>query len=186
VDTKPKAYRSKNATLFLPGTMIFASMIQAGTFIKNGKSKMSTLKSSLVPAMISMDSNECEFVNPQTAEVMTDFEVDSRSVVIPSTGGRIMAHRPRLDEWRLDFMLSFDENEIGESMVRELVDIAGKKCGLGDYRPQKRDGMALCGQVRYSKVKRCTVRYCKVSGSRNGSTMVRFRGRLSPKGGQVV
>lgn len=135
---EPKAYRLKDKSLFVPAINIFASIVAAGTFIKNGKSKMTTQKSSLVGAMVSMESIDCVLCEPKTKKTIDDFEVDCRSVVIPSTGGRIMAYRPRVDEWTTSFTLTYDETEIDGKLVRELVDIAGKKCGLGDYRPQKK------------------------------------------------
>ena len=67
-----------------------------------------------------------------------DFEVDSRSVVSPATGGRIMAHRPRLDEWSLSFTLEVDEDMFSAEFVRLVVDDAGRKIGLGDFRPDRK------------------------------------------------
>jgi hypothetical protein len=67
-----------------------------------------------------------------------EFEVDSRSVVIPATGGRIMAHRPRLDKWSLTFRLMIDTTMFTEAFTRKLVDDAGKRIGLGDFRPDRK------------------------------------------------
>ena len=67
-----------------------------------------------------------------------EFEVDSRSVVIPATGGRIMAHRPRLDKWSLTFRLAIDTDMFAETFARKLVDDAGKRIGLGDFRPDRK------------------------------------------------
>lgn len=89
------------------------------------------LNSSLIPAGIAVTDLVC----PLNTK---DWECDSRSVVIPSTGGRIMCHRPRLDEWSLKFTLEVDEEMFAEKFVRLLVDDAGKKIGLGDYRPSRK------------------------------------------------
>ena len=117
--------------LYIPCPNIFASIIQAGTYHKNGKSKVTTLKSSLIPAGMALS----EIVCPLGTK---DFEVDSRSVVIPATGGRIMAHRPRLDEWSLSFTLEVDEDMFSAEFVRLVVDDAGRKIGLGDFRPDRK------------------------------------------------
>ena len=90
-----------------------------------------TTKSSLIPAGMAVR----EIVCPLNTK---DFEVDSRSVVIPSTGGRIMAHRPRLDEWSLGFTLEVDDSMFSTDFVRLLVDDAGRKIGLGDFRPDRK------------------------------------------------
>lgn len=128
----PKAYRDKDTgKLYVPGPNIFASIISAGRFHKVGKSKVTTQKSSLVPAGVTVVDLVCPL---NTSE----FEVDSRSVVIPSTGGRIMCHRPRIDEWELSFTLEVDTTFFPANLVRSLVDDAGKKVGLGDYRPERK------------------------------------------------
>lgn len=127
----PKRYSDVDGNLYLPGPNIFAALIAAGAFHKAGKSKVTTMKSSLVPAAISLE----ELVCPLNTK---DWEVDSRSVVIPATGGRIMAHRPRLDKWNCTFTLEVDETMFSPNLVRALVDDAGKKIGLGDYRPSRK------------------------------------------------
>jgi hypothetical protein len=127
----PKCYADDKGELYVPGPNIFAALIAAGTFHKAGKSKITTMKTSLVPAGIQIDELVCSLNTDQ-------WEVDSRSVVIPSTGGRIMCHRPRVDKWSLTFTLDVDTTVFGPNLVRALVDDAGKKIGLGDYRPARK------------------------------------------------
>ena len=64
--------------------------------------------------------------------------VDTRAVVIPATKGRILAHRPRFDDWALEFSLDLDTSIVQESLLREIVDAAGKRVGLGDFRPARK------------------------------------------------
>lgn len=128
---EPKAYRDTDGRLYIPGPNIFSCIIAAGSFHKAGKSKVTTQKSSLIPAGISV----VELVCPLTSSL---WEVDSRSVVIPSTGGRIMCHRPRVDEWSTTFTLDVDTAMFDPKFVRTIVDDAGKKVGLGDFRPARK------------------------------------------------
>ena len=128
---EPKAYRADNGQLYIPGPNIFAAIIEAGKFHKVGKTKVTTMKTSLVPAGISV----LEIICPLGCK---NFEVDSRSVVIPSTGGRVMCHRPRLDKWKCSFTLDVDEEMFSADFVRQLVDDAGRKIGLGDFRPARK------------------------------------------------
>lgn len=134
---EPKAYRDAKANFVIPGVNVFRSIIDAGAFIKSGKTKLTTQKSSLITSFLLMETLE-SIVCGDTGSPVKDFEVDSRSVVIPSTGGRIMAHRPRFDAWQLTFEVELDESECAPDMLRELVDQAGKKVGLGDFRPAKK------------------------------------------------
>lgn len=128
---EPKAYKFENGTLYIPGANLFAAIVAAGKYHKTGRSKITTMRSSLVPAGVNL-------LEPELSLKTKDFEVDSRSVVIPATGGRVMCHRPRLDKWGLSFTLEVDEAMFDPALVRTLVDDAGKKVGLGDYRPDRK------------------------------------------------
>lgn len=134
---EPKRYSDNEGRLYIPGPNIFAAIIAAGTFHKAGKSKLTTMKTSLVPAGVMVDDLVCLLMN-DVGEPLTEWEVDSRSVVIPSTGGRIMAHRPRVDMWRATFTLDVDTSMFAPNLIRAVVDDAGKKIGLGDYRPARK------------------------------------------------
>lgn len=126
-----KCYADDKGNLFIPGPNIYSCLIAAGTFHKAGKSKLTTQKTSLIPAGVLIEDLVC----PLNTK---DWEVDSRSVVIPSTGGRIMCHRPRVDKWSLAFTLDVDATMFSPNLIRSLVDDAGKKIGLGDYRPARK------------------------------------------------
>lgn len=126
-----KAYMDEKGMLYIPGPNIFSCLIQAGKFFKQGKVKVTTTKNSLVPAGMAVREIVCSLCTKE-------WEVDSRSVVIPATGGRIMAHRPRLDEWAVSFSLDVDDAMFTTEFVRQLVDDAGRKIGLGDFRPDRK------------------------------------------------
>ena len=134
---EPKAYRNEKGNYTVPGVNIFRAIVDAGSFIKSGKTKLTTQKSSLVTSFAFMETLEAVVCNEEKKPV-PDFEVDSRGVVIPATGGRIMAHRPRFDVWNLTFQVELDETECSPELFRELVDQAGKKVGLGDFRPSRK------------------------------------------------
>jgi hypothetical protein len=128
---EPKLYTDSKGRPVLPSVNLMASLVEAGRFIKSGRSKLSTTKSSLVPAGLAIPEIEL-LITPKK------WEVDSRPVVVPATGGRIMCHRPRFDVWRVSLTLEVDETLFSERLIRELVDIAGKRIGVGDFRPSRR------------------------------------------------
>lgn len=116
----------------IPGPNLFRCIIDAGTFFKNGKSKVTTLKNSLIPACLSVEEIEMEIIHPDP------WEVDTRAVRIPSTGGRILAHRPKFHNWELVFTLDLDEDIMAVTLLRDVIDAAGKRIGLGDFRPDRK------------------------------------------------
>ena len=132
-----KRYADQAGNLYIPGPNIFACIIAAGTFHKAGKSKLTTMKTSLIPAGLMVDDLVCNLIDAD-GQLLTEWEVDSRSVVIPSTGGRIMCHRPRVDVWNANFTLEVDSDMFSPALVRAVVDDAGKKIGLGDFRPARK------------------------------------------------
>lgn len=66
---------------------------------------------------------------------LKDVEVDSRPVVVQRA--RIMRHRARLENWTLEFSLEVDESIVPTDQLHEVMNDAGRRSGLGDYRPPK-------------------------------------------------
>ena len=113
----------------IPQPNLMRCLIDAGKFFKHGKSKVTTQKSSLISACLSIDDVFIPIVHRDP------WTVDTRPVRIPATGGRILCHRPCFNDWQLSFTLSIDPDLISTGLVREVLDAAGKRIGLGDFRP---------------------------------------------------
>lgn len=124
-----KLYRDARGNPVIPQPNLFRCIMDAGKFFKAGKSKVTTQKSSLIPSCVEL--NEIDY----RIEHVEPWEVDSRPVRIPSTGGRIVAHRPLFNDWRISFVIGLDETVLSESLLRDIVDKAGSAIGLGDFRP---------------------------------------------------
>jgi len=124
-----KLYLDEAKKSCVPGPNVFRCLIDAGKYFKNGKSKVTTLKSSLIPACIELHELMIPIVSKE------GWQVDTRPVRIPATGGRILAHRPSYNDWKLSFTLTVDEEMMDVALVRDIVDAAGRRVGLGDFRP---------------------------------------------------
>jgi len=124
-----RAYRIPGDTeLYVPGVAIQRCIVSAAVYSK-GKGRASLQKQTAA----------CVLVTPEYAGLgTTKFEVDSRPVVIPSTKGRVVRHRPRINDWSTAFTLEYDERLLTEKQLREIVDNAGSRCGLLDFRPEKK------------------------------------------------
>lgn len=116
----------------IPQPNMFRAIIDAGTFHKNGKSKITTQSTSMIPACVDIEGSEIHLIHKEP------WMVDSRAVRIPSTGGRIMAHRPIFNDWALEFTILVDTEMMTTKLLRQIVDDAGKRIGLGDFRPAKK------------------------------------------------
>ena len=116
-------------TLIVPSPNVLRSIIDAGTFHKMGKSKVTTQKTSMIPA--------CVFISVPTVRIENKqpWMVDTRAIRNPATGGRRLAHRPCFEDWALEFDVSLDTSIMSPKILREVVDSAGSRIGLGDFRP---------------------------------------------------
>ena len=122
-------YIGEDGKPMIPQPNLLGCIIAGGSFFKSGKQKITTQRYSLIPACVAIQEITIPIEHKQP------WKVDTRPVRIPATGGRILRHRPCFEDWRLSFTVDLDESEIGEKLFRQIVDAAGKKVGLGDYRP---------------------------------------------------
>lgn len=119
-------------TLIIPAPNVFSCIIEAGKYFKNGKSKITTHTTSLIPSCVAILEIELPITHKEP------WCVDTRAVRIPSTGGRILTHRPIFNDWRLSFTVDLDVLEMSPKLFRQIMDAAGSKVGLGDFRPARK------------------------------------------------
>jgi hypothetical protein len=113
----------------IPQPNLMRCLVEGGRFHKIGRSQITTARSSMLFSCLDVEGAEIAIEHKQP------WKVDTRAVRIPSTGGRILAHRPIFDDWRLVFEVELDTTILGAKLFRQIVDDAGKRVGLGDFRP---------------------------------------------------
>ena len=128
------AYRNSDGHLFIPGAAIMRMLREAGASHKQRGSRKS-LKY-VVPAAVLVQEDQV-ILRDAEGKALTKFEVDSRAVVIPSTKGRVMRHRPKLNNWHCEFTLEIDDDYLETSLIHQMLVEGGSKLGLLDYRPEK-------------------------------------------------
>jgi hypothetical protein len=127
-----KLYLDADGAICIPQPNLMRCIIDGGAFFKAGRSKVTTQQSSLVPACLDIGGVTLPLISPEP------WQVDTRAVRIPSTGGRILCHRPIFHEWAVAFVADLDEDIMTTRLLREIVDAAGKRIGLGDFRPARK------------------------------------------------
>ena len=111
--------------LYIPGEAVQRAMVNAAAYSK-GRGRASLQK--VVAA--------CLLVLPEYIGLgTTQFKLDSRPVVMPATKGRIMRHRPRIDNWKVTFGIEWDETLLREEEVKKVVEDMGSRVGLLEFRP---------------------------------------------------
>jgi hypothetical protein len=124
-----KLYIGSDGKPMIPSPNLLRCIVDGGSFFKIGKKQVTTQRNSLIYACLELNPLEIPIVHRER------WRVDTRPVRIPATGGRILAHRPMFDDWRLSFELELDVSIINPKLLREIVDAAAKRVGLGDFRP---------------------------------------------------
>jgi hypothetical protein len=146
----PKVYADAKGRPMIPGPNIFSCIVETGKYHKVGKKQVTTGRSSLIPAGISVMEIEAPLSHPKGETPA--WEVDSRPIVNPATKGRRLSHRPRFDEWRVGFTLDVDAGMFDPKFVRQLVDDAGTRVGLGDFRPDRKGPFGKFKVVKWEMV----------------------------------
>jgi len=158
---EPKVYRDSKGSVVIPGTNFFSCLTEAGKYHKVGKKQVTTGRSSLIPAGMSVVEIESPLIDPDAHPsestdargwATPEWEVDSRPIVNPATKGRRLCHRPRFDRWRVTFTLDLDAGMFDPKFVRQLVDDAGQRVGLGDFRPDRKGLFGKFKVVRWDVV----------------------------------
>lgn len=123
------AYRDPDTEeLYIPGVAFQRCLVSAAVYSK-GKGRASLQK----PVAA------CILVSPERASLgVTQYNIDSRPVVISVTKGRIVRHRPRLDKWTTAFTIEYDDELLTEQQLKQVVKDAGSRVGLLDFRPEKK------------------------------------------------
>jgi hypothetical protein len=131
-EAEASVYRNANGELYLPSMQFRASMLKACTNRKIGK----LAAKSIVAGSVFMVETECPLVHPDTGKPLTVWAIDSQRAVVQGNG--IIRSRARLDRWATKLAMEIDPTFIPDpSLIEELLNIAGKICGVGDFRPNR-------------------------------------------------
>lgn len=134
----PKLYLTEEGAPYIPTENLLSCLVAAGQSVRlDGKRQVSTAKSTVLPAFLSLEERFLPlFV--YGAEAAPDWEVDMRPGRNPNGGELVCLVRPRFDQWAFRVTATVDLDEVGVNIARDLFDIAGKRIGLGDFRPSRK------------------------------------------------
>ena len=124
-------YRDENGDLYIPCIWFRQALVSGGKGRKIGKQFATSL---LKGAVIDPD-RRASIVDPDSGDLITEYTVDERPVVIGKA--RVMRARPRFDTWAADIPLDYDDEIITPDIIQEVLNIAGSRIGVGDYRVEK-------------------------------------------------
>jgi len=123
-------YLDAKAGPFVPGYNLLRCMVEAARLTKQGKD----LERGGV--LVLEDVVPIEYDGPRTADAMYKDGrfLDVRGVKLQ--GKKTMRARPKWEQWALKFTACIDPEMIDPAQVTAILETAGQRIGLGDYRPR--------------------------------------------------
>ena len=150
-EAEPKVYLTNDGTPYVPTENLLACLIEAGKYVRlDGKRQVSTAKSTTLPGFLSLEDPWLPLFVVKTGEVPA-WEVDMRPGRNPNGGEMVCLVRPRFDQWGFKVTALVDLAEITLQLVRDLFDVAGKRVGLCDFRPQRKGPFGRFAIVRWEE-----------------------------------
>lgn len=121
-----------------PSSHIEAAMIKAAASFKITGKRGKTYKD-LVSANVIIDPEKIPHNIPVPETLDTDADkplyLDIRPVVVQRA--RVVRIRPVLKPgWKLSFIINILDDELPANIVHDILALAGKAVGIGDYRPK--------------------------------------------------
>jgi len=133
-DAEIRLYKNEAGELYIPSVAFLNSLWQGAAYNKIGKDSARAR----IQAAIFVKNAETIILDKETLESKTEWEIDSRPVVVKATKGRIIRNRPKISNWACRLILLIDDEYITIDSILPLFNKAGKTIGVGDYRPEKR------------------------------------------------
>ena len=141
-----KLYRDAEGKIYCPATWFQGCIVEAG------KQKKMLGKGSAKATYSKVCGSSVE-INPFEIVLKNDWKVFSILAVNPTTRGKNVLHRPCFDKWKVDFEVTFEEEQIEVSVMKEIFDIAGRSVGVGDWRPAKKGRFGKFQVVSWKEAK---------------------------------
>ena len=119
------AYKTPKGELYIPAEAIKGCLIGAASYKKIGKYAAKPIIAGGV------------HIQPRQVGLgVKKYELDIRTVVIQRA--RVVKARPMVENWKCSLELVYDEELINNTeIIKSLLEEAGKRVGLLDFRPQK-------------------------------------------------
>lgn len=128
-----KVYRSADGTLYLPSIQFRSSLLNGCTGKRIGKVGAARQ----VSAGVFNVETETPLKTPgKSGKPIKDYRIHQTRAVVQKQG--VIRARAEVPEWAADVVFEIDTDFITVDQVRELLNVAGRIAGVGDWRPAKK------------------------------------------------
>ncbi len=120
-------YRS-NGKVILPGVLLEACLAKAAAKKK--------LKKVVQSGVYVPDDAVLEYDGPSDIDALWKDGRFTFSIGVKVSQARVYRTRPRFDGWGGKFRICFDDEQLNQRDLEQILGIAGPQIGLGDWRPK--------------------------------------------------
>lgn len=125
-----RLYKDADGHFCHPAESFTKALVKAAAGKKFGKQ----FATNLIKAGVFISEPFC-LIEDKDGEPMTKYAIDRRSVVIGKS--RVLRCRPMWANWFMRIALEIDMAILAVAQVKEVLSLAGRFPGIGDYRPEK-------------------------------------------------
>lgn len=136
-EAKKRLYKDEKG-FYIQSVSFRSAILTATSGKKIGKEKAIFV----IPSAVQLAEEKAYLVDSKD-KLIKKYDIDSRRVVVPSTKAGVIRHRPRFEEWNCYLLFKIDLDRIGAEDVLLLLNDAGEKIGVGDFRPNKKGWFGL-------------------------------------------
>jgi hypothetical protein len=122
-------YRTADGSCAIPGVAFRSALVKASGAYRRGRR---SLKSDI--AHVQVEPELVPLRSPE-GEPLTGYTVDLRRAVVQRQG--VVRARPRFERWSADLEVIYDPELIEPDLIVQVMADAGRRIGVGDYRPEK-------------------------------------------------
>jgi len=140
----------------MPATMLLASLMNAGVFIRlDQKRQLSTKESSLLPGLLFLEAESFPLLLPGDSDEAnwgySPWRYEVRQGRNPNGGEAVCIVRPLFEKWAISFTAMLDIDELAEDTFLRLFTLAGTRIGTGDFRPQRKGSFGMFAVTRWER-----------------------------------
>jgi hypothetical protein len=130
-----KCYRDENGNFYILSEAFRASIVGKGGSATGRRIGKFSAASRTCAGIFTVEPR-ATILDQKNGKPVKKYSIDTRRAVIQNQG--ILRSRASFENWMVRLPLEIDEDFVTVNQVLDLLNIAGKVAGVGDFRPQRR------------------------------------------------
>lgn len=130
-----KCYKDEEGHFYILSEAFRASIVGKGGAASGRRIGKFTASSRACAGIFTVEPR-ATLLDSKNGRPLKKYSIDTRRAVIQGQG--VLRSRPCFQNWMVRLPLEIDEDFVTVDQVLELLNIAGKVAGVGDFRPQRR------------------------------------------------